>query len=52
MGINCTNFCIYQHDGLCNLKNQNVKKKLVDTKQYTDCIYFQGNEKCQNKADN
>lgn len=40
MSINCTSFCQYQVEGVCNLNNQIVKKSVNNTHENTDCIYY------------
>lgn len=40
MSINCTSFCQYQVDGVCNLNKQTVQKKAKKTYENSDCIYY------------
>ncbi len=45
MSINCSNYCLYQIDGSCNLK-VNRKKKSINTEiKGLDCPHFLGLEK-------
>ncbi len=45
MSINCANFCLYQIDGICNLKNHEKKAKGHRRFEKTDCPYFEKDEK-------
>lgn len=43
MSINCTNFCLYQIDGICNLKKHGKRKNTDKGNVNSDCVYFQQN---------
>lgn len=45
MSINCSNFCLYQIDGCCNLKTHNKKTNIVNKIVKTDCPYFEKYDK-------
>lgn len=45
MSINCANFCLYQIDGVCNLKNHNKKSNSKSNLVKSNCPYFVNNDK-------
>lgn len=45
MSINCSNFCLYQVDGCCNLKSRGNRQKKTGLLEYSDCPYFEKNTK-------
>ncbi len=40
MSINCSNFCLYQADGICNLKGKSKKRSNIENRTDIDCPYF------------
>ncbi len=45
MSINCSNFCLYQVDGTCNLSSKEKKHKSKGNYEQMDCPYFERNDK-------
>ncbi len=41
MSINCSNFCLYQIDGNCNLNNKEKRQRKSNNFEHSDCPYFE-----------